>query len=48
MAQVALIDDSYWRTIEVASEGGTVCSYQLLNEDTALKNNVYELQLSNL
>ena len=48
VAKATLIDDSYWRSIEVNSENGTVCSYQLLNSDSKDSNNVFEIQLSNL
>ena len=48
VAQVSLIDDSYWRSIEVNSVNGTVCSYQLLNSDIEKTNNVFEVQLSGL
>ena len=48
VAKASLIDDSYWRSIEVMSENGTVCSYQLLNSDAKDSNNVFEIQLSNL
>ena len=48
VAKANLIDDSYWRSIEVMSENGTVCSYQLLNSNSNNSNNVFEIQLSNL
>ena len=31
VAKAGVIDDSYWRTLHVNSEEGTVCSYRLLN-----------------
>ena len=33
VATASILDDSYWRSISVNSENGTVCSYQLLNSD---------------
>ena len=48
VAKATLIDDSYWRGIDVKSENGTVCSYQLLNEDSNTSNNVFELQISKM
>ena len=48
VAQVPLIDDSYWRQVEINSQNGTVCSYQLLNQDGTNTNNVFEIQLSGL
>jgi len=46
VAQAGLIDDSYWREININSENGTVCSYQLINEDKFVTTNVFEIQLS--
>ena len=43
VTKASLIDDSYWRGLDVNSENGTVCSYQLLNEDKFTTNNVFEL-----
>ena len=43
VAKASLIDDSYWRSIEVNSDNGTVCSYQLLNTDSNDTNNVFEI-----
>lgn len=43
VAKATLIDDSYWRSLDVNSENGTVCSYRLLNEDSYTSNNVFEL-----
>lgn len=48
VAKASLIDDSYWRSIDINSEHGTVCSYQLLNSDTDTTNNVFEVQLSGM
>ena len=48
VAKASLIDDSYWRALDINSENGTVCSYQLLYEDNYTTNNVFELQLSGL
>ena len=48
VATASILDDSYWRSITVNSENGTVCSYQLLNGDSETKNNVFEIQLSGL
>lgn len=47
VAAAGVIDDSYWRTIHINSEEGTVCSYRLLNQNETVNNNVYELKLSN-
>jgi len=44
VAQV--IDDSYWRTLEVYSND--VCSYRLENSDESVTRNVFEVQLANL
>ena len=43
VARASLIDDSYWRGLDINSENGTVCSYKLMNEDDAMTNNVFEL-----
>ena len=48
VAKAPLIDDSYWRSIVVNSENGTVCSYELLNSDTKSTNNVFEIQISSM
>jgi len=43
-----LLDDSYWRTIDVNATGGVVCSYKLLNENKKVDYNTFEVQISNL
>ena len=43
VAKASLIDDSYWRGLDINSENGTVCSYELMNEDDDMTNNVFEL-----
>ena len=43
VARASLIDDSYWRGLDINSENGTVCSYELMNEDDDMTNNVFEL-----
>ena len=48
MAEASLIDDSYWREIVINSEQGTVCSYQLINQDKREANNVFEIQFSQM
>ena len=42
------MDDSYWRAININSENGTVCSYELLNSNDDKTDNVFEIQLSGL
>ena len=48
VAQAGVVDDSYWRTIHINSENGTVCSYRLLNQNDNVNANVFELKLSDL
>ena len=43
VARASLLDDSYWRTIKVNSLQGTVCSYELINQDADSASNVYEI-----
>ena len=31
VAKAGVIDDSYWRTLHINSEGNNLCSYRLLN-----------------
>jgi len=42
VARVPLLDDSYWRSIVVNSINDTVCSYELVNSNTAASN-VFEI-----
>ena len=42
---VFLNDDGFWDVIEIRSEDGTVCAYELLNPDTA--QNSFEIKISN-
>ena len=48
VAKAPLLDDSYWRTVVVDSNGDNVCSYELLNADAETTNNVFEIQISNM
>ena len=48
VAKAPLLDDSYWRTIVINSEQGTVCSYELLNSSSDMTNNVFEIQISDM
>lgn len=48
MAIAKLIDDSYWRSIDINSTNGTVCSYSLQNSDKKIASNVFEVQISQL
>jgi len=43
-----LIDDSYWRSINVKVKDGNTCSYRMLNSDASVNKNVFEVQLSSL
>ena len=48
MAKASLLDDSYWRSVQINSVNGTVCSYELLNEDQDSAQNVFEIQIAGL
>ena len=50
-SRAGVLDDSYWRTIHINSEGQNTCSYQFVNSSisaTVAKNNLFELQFSNV
>ena len=48
VAQAGVIDDSYWRTLHINSENGTVCSYRLLNQNQNANNNIFEVKLGDM
>ena len=50
-SRAGVLDDSYWRTIHIDSNGQNTCSYQFVNSSISAnvaKNNLFELQFSNV
>lgn len=48
MQVTSLIDDSYWRSINISVNDGNVCSYRMQNLDESQANNVFEVKLEQM
>ena len=46
--EVYLLDDSYWREINISATSNNMCGYRLLNTNSQIDHNSFELQISNM
>jgi hypothetical protein len=48
VVEAFVLDDSYWREINIQADPSTVCSYRLLNSNRGMEKNTFELQISGM